>query len=70
MPKCQYPGCNTTMSRGDFCHRHEPVRCPLCHGILKDFMDKEKEHGPNRCVVSMEAYKALEDQLIKEKERK
>lgn len=63
MSKCQHKGCNVTMSHGEFCHRHEPVRCHLCNRVLDDLMGKNKEHGPNRCVISMEAYRALEIQL-------
>ena len=63
MSKCQHKGCDFTMSSGEFCHRHLPVRCPLCNRVFSDLMDKKQEHGPNRCVVSMEAYRALETQL-------
>lgn len=67
MSKCQHKGCNVTIaapwSSGEFCHRHEPVRCPLCNRVLGDIMNKNQEHGPNRCVISIEAYKALETKI-------
>lgn len=63
MSKCQHPGCNFTMSSGEYCHRHLPVLCPLCNQILSGLLDAEQKHGPNRCVISMDAYRAVETQL-------
>jgi len=62
MSKCQHPGCNFTMSSGEYCHRHLPVLCPLCNKPI-DLMDKNNEHGPCKCVIGMDAYRALETQI-------
>lgn len=70
MSKCKHNGCNVHMSSGDYCHRHTPTICPLCNKPLNDLMNKDNEHGPSRCVISMDAYRALEDLLSKEKKRR
>lgn len=50
------------MSHGEFCHRHEPVRCPLCNAPTL-LMDKSGQHGFGHCVIGMGAYKALDDRI-------
>ena len=35
------------------------TRCPLCMQPMNDLMDKNQEHGPGKCVISMSEYNKL-----------
>jgi hypothetical protein len=64
MSKCRHKGCNVTMPRGDFCPKHEPVRCPLCDAPLL-LMSEIMQSKFASCLIGKDAEEALKILLKK-----